>query len=145
MTHRVEIVRLRDTGVQTLGRLLVFENDSLVYQARTLEPSWLLNESWVSCIPSGSYTLSKRHSSRYKDHFEIRNVKDRSNILIHIGNYFRNTEGCVLVGTRFNYIDDNDHLDVVSSGQTIDKLNEILPDHSTIVIRQDTNFQKVYG
>lgn len=145
MEHRVEISRIRDTGVQTLGRLVVYENGSKVFDCCTLEPSWLLNQAWVSCIPNGTYTLSKRNSAKYKDHFEIRNVNSRSNILIHIGNYFKNTEGCVLVGTRFSYIDDNDHLDVSSSGPVMDTLNDILPDHSTIVIRQDTNFQRAYG
>ena len=38
--------------------------------------------------------------------FEIANVEGFTDVLIHIGNYVRNTSGCVLVGTSVGREDD---------------------------------------
>ena len=69
---------------------------------RTLELPWKDNENNVSCIPEGTYKLrvrpaSESHKFNY-DHIEVLGVPGRDKILIHIGNYLRNTDGCVLVG-----------------------------------------------
>ena len=72
----------------------------------TLEHEWNNNNPGTSCIPAGDY-LCKPHGWEKGNPFEfsktqvweITNVKDRSAVLIHIGNYLKDTRGCVLVGT----------------------------------------------
>ena len=67
----------------------------------TLELPWVNNSRSVSCIPSGVYSVKKYSSTKYKDAFHITGVQDRSYILIHAGNTYKHTQGCVLVGTSF--------------------------------------------
>lgn len=72
----------------------------------TLERPWLNNERRISCIPEGVYKLSLHQSplvtrltgGDYTWAWELQNVKDRSYILVHQGNYVRNSAGCILVG-----------------------------------------------
>lgn len=74
----------------------------------SLELAWRGNKRSVSCIPPGIYPLKYktygRFYNRYKERFEhqfvplVCNVPGRSEILFHIGNYPKDTLGCVLVG-----------------------------------------------
>lgn len=54
-----------------------------------------------SRIPAGTYTCRPYSGNKYKDVYEIMNVPNRSAILIHWGNFERDTLGCVLIGNRF--------------------------------------------
>lgn len=65
------------------------------------------NKKDISCIPCGSYKCKKGKSpSKNKQLdgqvFKVSGVQGRENILIHIGNYLKDTLGCILVGTFFD-------------------------------------------
>lgn len=64
----------------------------------TLENPWKDNAAYISCIPTGTYECLPYSSDKYPDVWELQNVIGRSKILIHAGNYERNTQGCILVG-----------------------------------------------
>ena len=73
----------------------------------TLEPPWRNNRANVSCIPSGTYTvtyLARSGSGKYKDCYWVRAVDSRSAILIHKGNVVSDTMGCILPGTRLGVL-----------------------------------------
>lgn len=78
----------------TLGELLQ-DNKHLCY---TLEEPWKDNKRGISCIPTGNYICRPHDGSKFKDVWQICNVKDRTAILIHTGNTTADIEGCVLVG-----------------------------------------------
>lgn len=62
----------------------------------TIELPWLDNNQGESCIPSGKYKLSKRHSLKHKNHLEILDVPGRKNILIHPANdALKELKGCI--------------------------------------------------
>lgn len=126
------IVRLKETSRQTLGNLLVFKDNNLIYNASTLELPWKQNARNSSCIPSGRYTVVKRHSIKFGNHFHFINVKDRDLILTHKGNFYTDTEGCVLVGKDFKDINGDGELDVTCSSKTMHKLLEVSPDKFTV-------------
>lgn len=81
----------------------------------TLELPWRDNRSNISCIPEGTYLCYPRQSVKHKLHFELQNVKDRSLILFHQGNFTRDIEGCILVGMNHEDIDGDGVVDVVNS------------------------------
>ncbi len=129
-----KLVRTSSSAVQTLGDLIIYNNGQEIYKCKTLELAWKNNEQQQSCIPTGRYQVVKRNSEKYKDHFHLTNVPGRSMILIHSGNHFTHTLGCILVGTAHTDINADGHLDVVSSGPTMQKLNQILPASFEIVV-----------
>lgn len=61
------------------------------------------NGGWTAKIPDGTYTCKRgQHQltgmANPFETFEITNVPGHSNILIHMGNFDKDSEGCVLVG-----------------------------------------------
>ncbi len=62
----------------------------------TLELPWAANQRSISCIPEGEYVLRRRYSPRFKEHFELVDVPNRSYILIHpANNAQRDLRGCI--------------------------------------------------
>lgn len=63
---------------------------------KTIELPWKDNQPRVSCIPEGKYRLRRRHTARFKAHFEVMDVKDRKYILFHAGNDAgKELRGCI--------------------------------------------------
>jgi len=72
----------------------------------TVERPWLDNAPSVSCIPIGTYICKPRRYFRGDyDAIEITDVKGRSYILFHVGNYVHNSKGCILINTDFGWND----------------------------------------
>lgn len=122
------IERIDDDGTQTLGRMFVLDkNDGIKYSCNTLELTWKDNKKRISCIPEGEYEVVKRFSAKFKNHFHITDVDNRSYILIHGGNYHTQILGCILVGSDFRDINKDGLLDVISSNDTLADLLGIMP------------------
>jgi len=100
---KIKLLRYSIQNQTTLGVILV-DNEFKCY---TLENSILK-------IPEGTYNLnhkkyggfhfkySKRFFSIHEGMLEIKNVKGRTNILIHTGNKVEDTKGCILIGNSAN-------------------------------------------
>lgn len=96
---KANLLLIRDTFTDksTLGKLY-FDGE---FYGHTLELPWKDNEKRISCIPKGVYEVKKRHTeeSKYKyEHLHILDVENRELILLHIGNYPKNSKGCILLG-----------------------------------------------
>lgn len=126
--------REQNSTVQTLGTITVMESDTQLFSCKSLELPWLNNNQNVSCIPTGVYKVIKRYSDKYGNHFHVQNVPNRSEILIHSGNYFTQTRGCILVGDKLEDINNDGNLDVVNSKATLTRLNQILPNEFNLTI-----------
>jgi hypothetical protein len=74
------------------------------FMAHTLELPWKNNQKSVSCIPEGRYKcrvrLARESATRDYVHLLVQDVKDRSYILFHYGNFPSDTRGCILTGTH---------------------------------------------
>jgi len=91
-----EILRYYDDREATLGILSIKNvRHPPLY---TLEPAWLDNKEDISCVPMGHYLCVPFSHDDYKNVYEVTNVVGRTGILFHIGNYARNTNGCILPG-----------------------------------------------
>lgn len=63
-----------------------------------LELPWKDNKVGESCIPEGVYRVELHDSPAHGKCFILVDVKDRTFILFHIGNWVDNTKGCLLPG-----------------------------------------------
>lgn len=133
----VKITREDENTKQTVGTLTVYDGNMEVFSCKTLELPWRNNQRNISCIPASNgtpYTVVKRWTEERKDHFHILNVPQRSAILIHSGNYYTHTLGCVLVGKDLTDLNKDGYADVTNSKVTLNKLTEILPDTFPLII-----------
>jgi hypothetical protein len=128
--------RFSEEDGQTLGFLNVMDNDNRsMCELKTIELPWLNNAIGKSCIPCGSYAVTKRWSMKYGHHFLINNVTGRSMVLIHSGNFKSQTRGCILVGLYLAKLDNTEGLDVCRSRDALEILDLILPLVTSIVIQ----------
>ena len=64
----------------------------------TVERPWLDNKPNVSCIPVGTYEMGWRESPRFGETWHVKDVPDRTHILIHVANFSRDVQGCIGLG-----------------------------------------------
>ena len=67
----------------------------------TLERPWKNNQHEISCIPSGEYLCVKQVRIKFGLTYEVLNVPNRTDILIHKGNFSTDTHGCILLGENY--------------------------------------------
>ena len=96
----INLLLIRDTFTEnsTLGELFI--NGERFCD--TLENPWVNNKKNVSCIPRGEYKvrlrLARESATRDYLHLLVQDVENRKWILVHRGNYPKDTSGCILVG-----------------------------------------------
>jgi hypothetical protein len=128
------LIRIKDNGTQTLGRLFMFNGLDIEFECATLELPFKNNARNISCILPGRYKVSPRNSQKYGDHFLVENTMLRDFILIHEANYYTDLKGCIGVGADFIDINKDGELDITSSRATKKKLLEIAPAGFEIII-----------
>lgn len=130
---KMELKRMDKLDDRILGSLTVYsDNESTDFC--TLELPYKNNQRNVSCIPCGKYKVSKRFSEKYGNHFKVENVPNRSDILIHVGNYPSDTRGCILIGTDIRDINADGKNEVVNSKFAMKRLLTILKHEKEIEI-----------
>lgn len=106
----------------TLGKLSMGD-----WSCYTIERPWKNNEPNVSCIPEGVYACQPFSGTRFKDVIQLMDVPDRTFILIHVGNFAHDIEGCIAVGDRF--VSDALEPAVYNSKKTLAALMDIFNRH----------------
>lgn len=97
----------------------------------TVERPWLDNMAFKSCIPEGEYVMTRRVSPKFGETWHIKDVPERSHILIHAGNYPNDFHGCVGLGTKLL----DDRVAVANSRVAVNKFEDLLgKDDHTIEI-----------
>ena len=92
------------------------------------------NHKSISCIPLGSYKCVLRWSQKYEWHYHVKDVPGRSLILIHFGNYYTDTRGCILVDNAFKDINKDGYRDVTSSKKTMKRILAFMPKEFELTI-----------
>jgi hypothetical protein len=95
----LQVTRTDANDVCTIGELICLEEPLL--RLYTLEPPYRPSPLKPRSIPAGTYdvTLYKSPHTGYKVPL-LHDVDDFSEVEIHIGNFPRDTKGCILVGLQ---------------------------------------------
>jgi hypothetical protein len=128
--------RIDYTDKQVTGELKYLDINKEYFSCFTLELPDLNNQHEISCIPKGTYEWEKCNPTKKfpYEHLNILNVQGRGGIKVHVGNYHYQILGCILVGETLTDINKDGYKDVTSSGETLKKLMDILPDKGKIII-----------
>jgi len=118
----IKIKRTSYTKYGTFGVLMKNDTPLMV----TLERLPMQNQRNISCIPTGFYECEKITSENHGKCISIKNVPERDNIQLHVGNILKETEGCVLVGLNFGYVSNT--YGVRLSRKALDMLLNEVPD-----------------
>lgn len=116
--NKVTLTRTNDNGIETLGTLVATRTDGQTFTCETLERPWKNDALNISCIPKGTYPC-KVGQFHAETRYELQNTAPRSGIFIHEGNYYTNTDGCILLGIKPSDINHDGQVDVTSSVITI--------------------------
>ena len=127
---KIQIVRLYQTPIdnakQTEGVLYLINNNKVVFECKTLELPWKGNNRRVSCIPVGKYKAIKHVSPKFGNCLWIKDVPNRSEILIHPANYVQQLLGCIALGNKHTDINGDGLIDVADSRTTVNKLLNLI-------------------
>lgn len=128
------INRLTENKYQTLGHFYLYKYEEQIFDCVVLELADRQNQTSISRICAGEYVCSRRHSEKYGWHFILKDVEGRSMILIHFGNYYTDTRGCLLFGRKFADINKDGVKDITSSRDTIKEFMAITPNEFKLTI-----------
>ena len=106
--------RIFQNDKYTIGKLYL--NDT--YLCDTLEPPKYVNHP---CIEKGTYRIGYQYSNKFGRNMPfLLNVNGRVGIMIHPGNYPKDTQGCILLGRNLakGYVS--------NSKQTFQNVNSII-------------------
>lgn len=98
------------------------------FLCHTLELPWKNNLSIVSCIPEGAYTCKWTFSPKFRKYtYQVMDVPKRTGIRFHRGNYAAgkkvDIEGCILLGEKFQDINQDKIDDIILSTATTEAFN----------------------
>lgn len=118
---KMVVTRETSNDKQTLGSFVATYNGK-TFTGKTLELPDLNNKINVSRINAGQYVCKKEKFKGKYDAYHVMNVSKRSGIFIHIGNYFSDILGCILLGKTHTDINKDGYKDVTSSKDTLTAL-----------------------
>lgn len=128
------IRRFKNVDDGTLGEFLLLDSsENVLLNGYTLEPSGpdTTTHNQDKRIPQGEYSLSWHNSPTFSQKLPLLHneaVPKERCILIHAGNYPKDTLGCVLVGLK------NDGANVLMSKKALKRLLPLLKGVKKVII-----------
>ena len=121
MTTQVKLVRFGYSPMATQGLLFGPDGEVLCH---TIENAYKDNKPYISSVPTGSYQLAFRNEGGFYNRYmkkawansigqergliHMLNIPDRTYCLWHIGNFHKNTQGCVLLNNKSQIGEDDE-------------------------------------
>ena len=140
-SKEVLLYRTSYQGPQITGHLIVFQNYSdksscLIFECKTLELNFKNNDRDVSSLPTGFYQMVFEYSPAFKMNlWELKGVPNRSEIKVHFGNYHKEFQGCIGVGSELVNLNGDNLLDLTNSRNTLERFHAAMGDSKSTTIR----------
>jgi len=137
--ERVGLFRFPSTDDGTFGVFIL--PDGVI--CNTIELPWRDNQPDISCIPCGEYECEMVNSPSKGNVYQVKDVPDRTHILIHSGNFAgdkakgkrTDLQGCISPGMRMGFLDGQQV--VLASRIAINKINKKLNFKPFILVVED--------
>lgn len=123
--------RFLSDSKHTIGTLTIMDGNTPVCILKTLELPWKGNKVNVSSIPNGVYECTHEIHPTRGWVIRVHEVPNRSGVLIHMGNYLRDTNGCILPGLYHNDFDNNGIQNVAYSRVSMETLRYYMKEHNS--------------
>ena len=136
MAQSIILERFFHNETKTLGDLTLYEGNRILLRVKTLELPWKDNQRRVSCIPALNYVAKQHTSPKFGWCLWLQGVPERSEILVHSGNYTSQILGCILPGIIHDDLNNDGIMDVKHSGIAVEALKHyIKQEEINILIR----------
>ena len=113
--RKIVVIRTSESKEAIYGTLIVIDGQDVLYHCKTIENK-------AKSFPAGRYPIRLEYSPRFRrDLWELYGIAGRSEIKIHVANYWNQLEGCIGVGRRHQ---DINHDGVIDLAQSTTALNE---------------------
>lgn len=115
---------LRDYHPDHTRGIFVAKDDdgNIIHSCVVLELPWKDNLYQISCIPEGMYQVVRRYTTKFRWHYHILDVPNRTFILMHPGNHTRQILGCMLPGVEIKHLDSDQIPDITDTRLTLNKM-----------------------
>lgn len=134
----LHIVRFKQTALQTQSDFFIKGGyGKYLLHGVALELRYNNNSVGSSSIPAGAYDCVKMNHSKFGNCMYVKKVSKRTGILIHAGNFYFDTRGCILLGSHFEKINSDFELDAVNSVETLSKAYALLPINFKLIITKN--------
>lgn len=121
------ILTLKRFSSTDRGTFGVFLDEKGLPIADSVELPWKQNAPNVSCIPAGEYVCKKSFYNKGNyEVYELQNVPNRTDILIHAGNSILDIRGCILIGCGWGRLGQNPA--VINSRDTLKSFMYLMKD-----------------
>lgn len=124
----------------TYGTLIAKRNGSIIFITNTIELAWRDNKRNISCIPEGKYQCVPYKSSHLGHTFLVKDVPNRSGILLHPANFVagKNVDlrGCIAPVSYIKDINGDTYLDGANSVVVMRILLSLYPEGFELSIKK---------
>jgi len=127
--------RMTANNVQTTGYILLLDDSGRErFACMCLELPWLNNQQSISCIPVGIYECARITSPKLGTCYMVKDVKNRTSILIHCANMVTELRGCIAIGRSLGKMNNDDYYDLFDSISTMNTFQKIAGSKFTLEI-----------
>jgi len=113
------------------------DNGSALVKGYTAENPWRGNANEVSCIPEGVYKAGLHNSPQFGRTLWLKDVPERTEILVHVANSQTDVLGCIGPGDDYGWWADRGELAVWNSQETLDRIIQAIQDRGQANINVD--------
>lgn len=128
----IHVKRIKQLGETTLGKLTIEGKNKSWFVLEPAGPDSIVEGS-DKRIKAGTYKVLPYRSPKYPNVYELQNVPGRSFILIHSGNYHKDTLGCLMPGKMWGSVGDK-HYYVGNSKAALKEIFSEISNHRNVKI-----------
>ena len=130
---KLKLTRIEHDNKEVIGILTIHDDSGkLLMVASTLEPIYGNNPK----IALGKHELIKYFSPHWQTNlWKFNNPNERDRYFeIHIGNYVKDSDGCLLIGNGFANINSDREIDIINSKGTFKRFKVLLEKYNKLEI-----------